>query len=342
MRFKKLLFHFAYYLFFIVIGVSLELLAFHFFGDISIHICSIIIIAPMVILRPFFTDWLDKRYAPEIPAELKELHETIARRYAEKMQLDEEAKKLLGGPYIHSFMRDFEQIVFDFSLYGKAGILTHSTFTRVMMLTLPYSSETHENTLRFINQITLLAGKNKHLIFAGCILAPLKKEAAVYLYYEPKYYFSVCEKINRLFKAEKRDVPQMENTRDKDWSLYQTKLLPPPNELWYLLNIRSSVYLEHQGFDLTEETEVIVFMTFPCGKREFLSQMAEYGFSLFCETDKGETTAYALTKKMTFDTDSLDRMTDLLLYITKTYGGTFDQYEVFTDDFREEILAYGI
>ena len=45
---------------------------------------------------------------------------------------------------------------------------------------------------------------------------------------------------------------------------------------------------------------------------------------------------------MTFDTDSLDRMTDLLLYITKTYGGTFDQYEVFTDDFREEILAYGI
>ena len=83
-------------------------------------------------------------------------------------------------------------------------------------------------------------------------------------------------------------------------------------------------------------------MTFPCEKRNFLSQMEAYGFSLFCETDKGETTAYALTKKMSFDTDSLDRMTDLLLHIAKTYGGNFDQYEVFTDDLREEILEYGI
>ncbi len=342
MRFKKLLFHFAYYLFFIVIGVSLELLSFHLFGDISIYVFSLIVITPMFLLRPFFTDWLDKRYAPEIPTELKELHETIARRYAEKMQLDEEAKKLLGGPYIHSFMRDFEQVVFDFSLYGKAGILTHGTFTRVMTLVMPYSSETHEDTLRFINQITLLAGKNKHLIFVGCILAPLKKESAVYLYYEPKYYFSVCEKIDRLFKAEKWDVPQMENARDKDWTIYQTKLLPPPNELWYLLNIRSSVYLEHQGFDLSEETEVIVFMTFSSEQSEFLTSMEHYGFSLFHKTEKADRVSFAFTKKMCFDTDSLDRMTDLLLHLSRTYGGNFDQYEVFTDDFREEILAYGI
>lgn len=342
MKLKKLLFHLAYYLFFIALGVAAELIAFHFFGDISFQICSVIIIAPVVILHPFFTDWLDKRYAPPIPAELKELHETIAKRYAEKLQLDEEAKKLLGGPYIHSFMRDFEQIVFDFSLYGKAGILTHGTFTRVMTLTLPYSSETHETTLRFINKITLLAGKDKHLIFAGCILAPLKKETTVCLYYEPKYYFSVCKRLEKLFSSERQGKPCLETAQDKGWMLYQTKLLPPPNELWYLLNIRSSVYLEHQGFDLREETEALVFMTFPCEKRNFLSQMEAYGFSLFCETDKGETTAYALTKKMSFDTDSLDRMTDLLLHIAKTYGGNFDQYEVFTDDLREEILEYGI
>lgn len=342
MKFKKLLFHLAYYLFFILLGVALELISFHLCGDISIPICTIIVTAPMVILHPFFTDWLDKRYAPPIPAELQEMHETIARRYAEKLQLDEEAKKLLGGPYIHSFMRDFEQVVFDFSLYGKAGILTHGTFTRVMMLTLPYSSETHENILRFINKITLLAQKDRHLIFAGCILAPMKKEAEVCLYYEPKYYFPVRRRLERLFTAEKQGEPHMETAQDKGWHFYQTRLLPPPNELWYLLNIRSSVYLEHQGFDLSEETEAIVFMTFPQGQRDFLTQTQRYGFSLFCETEKGNQTAFALTRKMRFDTDSLDRMTDLLLHLTETYGGTFDQYEVFTDDFREEILEYGI
>ncbi|MBQ8496122.1 MAG: hypothetical protein IJ489_01540 [Clostridia bacterium] len=342
MKFKKLLFHLAYYLVFIALGVALELIVFHVFGDISIHICSIIVIAPMVILRPFFTDWLDKRYAPPIPAELQELHETIARRYAEKLQLGEEAKKLLGGSYIHRFMRDFEQVVFDFSLYGKAGILTHGTFTRVMTLTLPYSSETHENTLRFINKITLLAEKDKHLIFAGCILAPLKKETTVCLYYEPKYYFSVCKRLEKLFSSERQGKPCMETAQDKGWTFYQTRLLPPPNELWYLLNIRSSVYLEHQGFDLSTETEAVIFMTFPNGNRDFLAQAERYGFSLFHETKKDDRTVFALTRKMCFDTDSLDRMTDFLLYLAGTYHGSFDEYEVFTDDFREEILEYGI
>lgn len=342
MKLKKLLFHLAYYLFFIAIGVLLELTVFYVFGNISIHICSIIVIAPTVILHPFFTDWLNKRYAPPIPAELRELHETIARRYAEKLQLGEEAKKLLGGPYIHSFMRDFEQIVFDFSLYGKAGILTHGTFTRVMTLKLPYSSETHENTLRFINKITLLAEKDKHLIFAGCILAPLQKETTVCLYYEPKYYFPVRKRLEKLFSSERQGKPRMETAQDKRWTFYQTRLLPPPNELWYLLNIRSSVYLEHQGLDLSAETEAVIFMTFPNGSRDFLTQAQRYGFSLFHETEKDGHTAFALIKKMRFDANSLDRMTDLLLHIAKTYGGTFDQYEVFTDDFREEILEYGI
>ena len=341
MKLKKLLFHLAYYLFFILFGIALELIAFYIFGRIS-YLCTFLSITPLWLFRPFFIDWLDKRYAPPIPAELKELHETIARRYAEKLQLDEEAKKLLGGPYIHSFMRDFEQVVFDFSLYGKAGILTHGTFTRVMTLTLPYSSERHENILQFINKITLLAGKNKHLIFAGCILAPMKKEATVYLYYEPKYYFSVLKKIKRLFISEKQEESPIETRQDKEWTFYQTHLLPPQNELWYLLNIRSSVYLEHQGFDLSQETEAIIFMTFPKGQRDFLTQTKQYGFSLFCETKKEDQTAFALTRNMRFDTDSLDRMTDFLLHLSKTYGGTFDQYEVFTDDFREEILEYGI
>ena len=342
MKFKKFLFHLAYYLFFIVFGIGINLILLRFFPETNIAIGTGITVIPMVLLHPLFSDFLDQKYMPEIPEELWELHETVAKRYREKLQLDEEAKTLLSGPYIYSFMRDFEQVVFDFSLYGKAGILTHGTFTRVMTLCFPYKTETGEEDLHFLNKITLLAEKNKHLIFAGCILAPLKKKAAVYLYYEPNFYFSVRNKIQKLFVSQKREPPYMATARDKEWQTYRSLLLPPRNELWYLLNIRASAYLEYLGTNLSTETEIVVFMTFPNEKKDFLIPMEQFGFSLFRESKKEENCVFALTKKMRFDTESLDRMTDYLLHLADVYGGNFDEYEVFTDDIRKEISENGI
>ncbi len=342
MKFKKFLFHFAYYLFFIVFGIGINLISLSLFSEINISIGIGVAVIPMVLLHPLFEDFLDRKYMPEIPEDIRELHETVAKRYREKLQFDEEAKSLLGGPYIYSFTRDFEQVVFDFSLYGKAGILTHGTFTRVMTLQFPYAAEEQEDHLRFLNKITLLAGKTRYLIFAGCILSPLKKTATVFLYYEPNFYFSVCNKINKIFTSQRKDLPLMKTARDKEWKTYRTLLLPPPNELWYLLNIRSSAYLEYLGTDLSRETEAVVFMTFPIGRREFLVQAAQYGFSVFHESEKEDKCTFALTRKMCFDAESLDRMTDFLLHLADVYGGSFDEYEVFTDDIRKEISENGI
>ncbi len=342
MKFKKFLFHLAYYLFFIVFGVGINLILTEFFPENNIAIGTGVTVIPMVLLHPLFEDFLNRKYMPEIPEDLRNLHETVAKRYREKLQLDEEAKALLGGPYIYSFMRDFEQVIFDFSLYGKAGILTHGTFTRVMKLQIPHEAENREEDLRFLNKITLLAEKNKHLIFAGCILAPIQKKICVFLYYEPKYYFLVCKKIQKLFLSEKRILPITETARDKSWETYQKRLLPPPNELWYLLNIRASAYMEYQGTDLSRETEVVVFLTFANGKRDFLLQAEQYGFSLFHESQRDGKRTFALTKKMRFDTESLDRMTDFLLHLANIYGGSFDEYEIFTDDIRKEISENGI
>ena len=342
MKFKKFIFLCAYFLFFIVLGTGINLILIRFSVNNAVTLGTGLAVVPAILCRPFLTDFLDRHYAPEIPDGIRELHETIAKRYQEKLQLDQEAKSLLGGPYIHSFIRDFEQIVFDFSLYGKAGILTHRTFTRVMTLKIPYDAEKQEEYLCFLNKITLLAGKNKHLTFAGCILAPVKKEISVFLYYEPKYYFSVCKKIRKLFISEKYGAPITETARDRGWETYQKRLLPSPNELWYLLNIRSSAYLEYRGANLSEETEAVIFMTFPVGKRDFLGQAEQYGFSLFSESEYDGKSSFALTKKIRFDTDSLDRMTDFLLHLAYIYGGSFDEYEIFTDDLRKEILENGI
>ena len=341
MKFKKFLWCLADYLFFIILGVGIGLIPLFLFPENRISIATVAVI-PMILLRPSFEDFLDRKYPDEISDEIRELHETVKKRYQEKMQLTEEAKALLSGPYIYSFMRDFEQVVFDFSFYGKAGNLTHGTFTRVMKLDFPYEMEKQEESLRFINEITLLAEKNKHLIFAGCILAPVKKTVSIFLYYEPKHYHSVHKKIQKLFAKKKREAPVTATERDPHWETYKNRLLPPPNELWYLLNIRASAYMEYAGYDLSEETDAVIFMTFPSEKRDFLTQTEQYGFSLFHQSKKENVCTFVLTRKMRFDTESLDRMTDFLLHIADFYGGSFDEYEIFTDDIRKDISENGI
>lgn len=166
-------------------------------------------------------------------------------------------------PYIYSFMREGETVVFDFALYHRVPEIYPYSYLHEARLRAD-AGLTNEAACAFLEDVYRTSRRKKRFLFAGARFSETCLTLFVHFHMNDTLRFR--KELNALYIKHRLTEESGENTDDEEFATYYEELAPPDKELHRLLNQRISGYFVHAGYDEAQPLDMYYLLVFNGGE----------------------------------------------------------------------------